>query len=363
MSAVFTALAIGIYQSYLGFIIGLAIMLPILQLLRGEKIKEVLIDILYSMIGVGLGVIVYYGMVQISLRVIQVTMASYKGANEVGILSVIKALPNTILETYQTFFSYFWGEKIIKNANYGRGIFYTILFGFSILVLTVKMIKLKEDRIKRIFLILVGLILVPIGLDIVEIIVPTANVYILMCYQYTLILVFCISLLELRKESMLLSKLFIIGSILIICWTYYLADNASYTAIKITQNQAQATANRIVDRIEQHPEYKQGMKLCIVGHVNNENLMNKLPVYTGTYGGLTNKPIFHGTWDGERGTWIKFFNTYLGFLYEVCSQKEYEEIISSEQFEKMKVYPEEDSVKVINGIMVVKLTNNPAQTK
>ena len=43
----------------------------------------------------------------------------------------------------------------------------------------------------------------------------------------------------------------------------------------------------------------------------------------------------------------------------LCTSDEYKKIILTQEFKDMKTFPDRNSVKVINGVMVVKFSNNP----
>ena len=52
-------------------------------------------------------------------------------------------------------------------------------------------------------------------------------------------------------------------------------------------------------------------------------------------------------------------NTYTGVNINFCSDYEYYLIINSEEFKQMDIFPGENSVKMINDVMVVKFIDNP----
>lgn len=359
------ALAVGIYQSHLGFILVLMIIIPVLNLLKGEEIKKVLKDISYSILGVITGLILYYGITQICLIVFQTDFSSYRGANEVSVLGIIKELPRGIIKTYKTFMEYFAGENIIANSNYNRIFLYSALCLTSLIIMIGTIRKVKQNRIVRTILIIIGLILIPIGINIIEIIVPTTSTYIVMCYQYILIFVFLIALLEITNRNYLkFSKMLLITCIFVILWTYYLANNASYMTVLLSDNQLEATAIRIIDRIEQQEGYKTWMEICFVGSIDNTKLLrDQKNMYEKSYKNKVGTNLFHKTFSGEQNGWKRFLSTYLGFTYYSCSKDDYKEIIESEEFKKMGIFPSKSSVKIINDIMVVKLTDTPVEAK
>lgn len=363
ISAIFTSMAIGIYQSYLGFILGIAILIPILNLLQGKSIKNIIYEILNSIIAIFIGLIIYWIILQVLLHIQGISLASYKGAEQVSISNILTNLYMTIMKPYKTFLNFISQEEIIANSNYYRGILYFILITFVFIkLISTLLIHNYENKIARWILIIIGITILPIALDIIEIIVPNVNIYILNCYQYVLILIFAISVCEIPRIKG--SKIFectILFCVSLICYTYYLADNSSYMTVMLSENQAYSTAIRIVDRIEQNPAYTSDIKICLIGHIDNTEYSKTQKIYEKSYKHLANNSIFHSTYNGEKATWRKFLQNYLGFTYNECSKTEYEKIIQSEEFKNMPLWPNNDSIKIIDGIMIVKLTNSPAK--
>lgn len=54
--------------------------------------------------------------------------------------------------------------------------------------------------------------------------------------------------------------------------------------------------------------------------------------------------------------WILFYGTNINF----CEDYQYYTIINSEEFKQMGIFPAENSVKIINNVMVVKFCESPS---
>ena len=53
-------------------------------------------------------------------------------------------------------------------------------------------------------------------------------------------------------------------------------------------------------------------------------------------------------------------NVFCGMPIEFCKDYEYYLIVNSDEFKQMDIFPGENSVRIINDVMVVKFTENPA---
>lgn len=147
----------------------------------------------------------------------------------------------------------------------------------------------------------------------------------------------------------------------IIIWNYVWQDNASYIAINSMQNQTEATVLRLVTQIEQLDEYNTQMPILIIGGLENNSYFNKSnttieakKIYNRTWGFISNKSTI---WCGNLDCWKKVLYEYIGVNINLVSEGENSEILETEEFKNMKSYPEKDSIKVINDIVVIKLSN------
>ena len=60
------------------------------------------------------------------------------------------------------------------------------------------------------------------------------------------------------------------------------------------------------------------------------------------------------------GTWVKFLKIFYGLDVRLCTAEEYYNIVTGIDYkEYMECFPAESSVRIINGILVVKLDEEP----
>ena len=96
----------------------------------------------------------------------------------------------------------------------------------------------------------------------------------------------------------------------------------------------------------------------ICGIVDETNTQPVSDLYYLTLGGFANGPIFHGNYWGMTETWRKFMQVYLGIQPNFCSVEDYFKVCGTQYFKDMPIFPAQGSVAEIDGIMVVKMTNN-----
>lgn len=362
LSSICFMFSLSIYQSYIGISIGLCVMISILDLLRNCKtIKQVFYDILKTIGAVFCGGILYYILTMIILNVLNLQLAEYK-ANEVSILGIIIGLKNTILQAYKDFIIFFFGDSIVHNSNFRRELIYVLFFIMFTISIIIGIVSIKEEnkkiKIGKAILILVFIVVLPICLNIIDIIIVQNNMYALTAVQMTLIIPFAFAIFELIKDVSIIKWIASISCI-VIMGTYYLADNTSYAAVQLTYNQAYSTTMRIMDRIENTPGYKAEYPILFGGIIGDYNYPRSSSLYRYTVGSIVTNPVFHISYSGATGTWVNFIKIFYGLDIIPCDEHVYYRIVTSEEYKQMKKFPDESSVKIINGVVVVKLTESP----
>lgn len=356
-------LSLSIYQSYIGVTVGLCIMLSVLQLLKNKNnIKEVFINILRTIIAVLIGGILYYIVTKILLKVSGLEIAEYKGAENASIISIIFGLNKTILQAYKDFVAFFIRDRIVYNSNYRREVMYIIFFIALGIATLINLIKLKENNKKTKYikcsLMILFMILIPLGLNIIDILVVDTEIYSLTAVQMILIIPFAFAIFE-NLDNFNFIKWTAVITLILIMGTYYIADNTSYAALKLTYNQAYSTTMRIMDRIENTSEYKKDMPILFGGIVGNNNYPRTSNLYNYTIGSMVNNVAFHGTYGGQVGTWMSFLKIFYGLDIVLCPENVYYTIVNGEEYKEMEIFPAQDSIKIMDGIVVVKLSDDP----
>lgn len=355
--------SLSIYQSYMGVSIGLCIMVSILELLKNKDIKEVLKNIGIMILVVIVGAALYFGATQIILKVSNLELSTYNNANSISISGIIIGLKDTIIQTYKDFGEFFFGNEIVYNSNFRREVIYGlffIMFGFSV-VTAILNINEKDKKQKTIKCILATLFLVvlPIGLNIVDLIIVGNSLYALTAVQMILMIPFAFSIFELLNKFTVVKWIAVLSAC-IVMWSYYITDNTSYAALKLTYNQAYSSTMRIMDRIETTPGYRKDMPILLGGIVGNNNYPRTSSLYGFTIGAMVNNTAFHGPYGGAMGTWTRFLKVFYGLDVKLCSTEEYYNIVTSEEYkENMECFPAESSIKIMHGIVVVKLDEEP----
>ena len=363
LATVLFTLSLSIYQSYIGVTIALCIMKSVLDLLSNTKtIKEVLINMLKTICVVIVGGILYFIVSILMINLLSIGEFGYK-AKDVSLLGIICGIPHGLIQSYKDFLAYFLRDRIVSNSNYRREVFFIVLFITTGIATLIRLIECKSEDKKNVLLrrilAILFIALIPVGLNIVNLLVVGNELYALSAYQMILILPFAVAILEGQKNLNIVKWIFIL-SILVVIFTYYIADNTSYAALELTYNQAYSTTLRILDRIENTAGYEEGMPIVIVGIIGDNNYPRTNNLYNYTIGSVVNNPVFHYSYSGMIGTWQNYFRIFFGIEVKLATEQEYTKIIDSQYFrEEAEVFPSQKSVYIQDGFVVVKLDENP----
>lgn len=110
---------------------------------------------------------------------------------------------------------------------------------------------------------------------------------------------------------------------------------------------------KLSERIESYLDYNTNIKVAIIGTLDENKYRS-----TNVTEKITNE--ITGT-SGENSLYVQddyqaMLKHYFGVLIEIATEEEISDIINSEEFLSMPTYHNEDSIKIINDILVIKLS-------
>ena len=362
ISGIILAIAMGMYQTYLSVAMVLAVATLIIDILNKKETKQVLKNILkYLIVGI-IGIILFYVFAYLTLFLKHLQASTYSGADKIGLSTLLK-LPELLPEAYESFFNYYFNDKIIPNTIWLTNIFYIVIF--AVTIFSIIYIVIKNKIYKNISNTIIGsalIICLPICFGIIEIVAPSVDIHILMACSMILIFPIFFKIIEILPKARItaICKYTVIICSIIIAWNYMWQDNASYISIKIMQNQAEATANRFVMQVELYDGYTPEMPVIITGGLETSQYFNRdnttlesKKIFDRTWGFISSNPTM---WWGNQESWKKMIYEYIGANLNIVNQSDYPEIIESEEYKQMGNYPEEESIKIIDNVLVIKIS-------
>lgn len=375
-------LSLSLYQTYVGYALIIITAWAIVMLVsdkitikfsKGEKeSNKETIRIIMAYVGIMAAMIIY--------------LVIYKILNAIGYLGYLKvrrmdsivsdsmsSLPEKIAGTFRSFIEYFFTDVIIYNGWFGRRYINILVFAAIIAMLVILIIKNKVYlKWYSILLTILALIATPVIMCVMSLVAAGASIYaetgILMIPHMNMIYVLMILLSDLMINSYGTEKLFgkitwiasrafaVVIMLIMIVFIHVFANYIDRQQVQITN-----LANRLVYRMESLSKYEEGQQVLVVGRPHAGNYALPDDTYeTITKGMISHYSQIFGAEDQISSGWIRAFYYFVGVRYTECPADLRKELISSDEVQNMGIYPAEDSVKMINDTVVIKLSDwNP----
>lgn len=349
--SVLLGVSVGTYQAYLSFTMVLLLVWLIKKVLieKQSKIGRSVFNIIYSGL-LGGGIYVLGLLVRLNGR----KMYSYQGIGEASLLHSLDWYIVRIGKCYSEVYN-----LIVKDDTYGNSVISYIVVLFWILIFLVVCVKcailIKNKKYLNVLLTSLFLAVIPIAVYCMSFLSEATDYHRLMVQSVSLIWVLAIMLLDniewdrfstILKEVLVLILLINIGN-------YIVGANISYFGFYNGYEKTYALFIRVVDRIEQLPNYESAKYLYIGGGIEgeyqNEAFLKPLNNMIG---------VRYGIIPYNNTIYVYMINQHIGGNYQtVYEQEDKDKIILTQEYQEMPIWPSESSVRMIgNDVIVVKFS-------
>lgn len=348
VAVILLAISAGTYQTYLSVTACLFISSMIINLLNeDEKASFVLKKGLMYLAGLASGLLLYLVINKITNAIVKPYIVSYQGGDDLGKLSLF-AIPKAIANAYIHFFYIKWNGINVSKPMWGFVILFVVLVA---LVIVKKLITKKTETINKLFVI--GLFFIfPLAVNLVYLMSTSEYYSVHTLMRYATAFVFILPLVLIEDDRNVLTNIAeILVAALAVC--YIFADNAAYTKMDLVQEEMNAYFAVLESRITGTEGFNDEFPIVFVGEgkIEDNNLTRLSETYDKTQilgyeynaGDLINKE-----------SWLRYMRIHAGFEPEVAEMTE--DILESGDYWMMGTYPNDNSIKVINGRIVVKFS-------
>ena len=352
------AMTMGTYQVYVTVAIALSVLCVVRVVLESENtFREELAFGLKLMAYIALGAVVYYVILMIVLKVKDLELLSYLGMDAASSGYPVGRLPRLVLDTYKQVIAFFF---IPGSANgFGNG-FYLALnllaLGLGgVCVLAWLMEKKRESW--RLFTLLGLLAILPLAVNFGQIISPYSVPTPLMKYAYVFAYLAVFLMADLADGSAWLKKIRSQAVLCVVGWSLLLllfclnTNNTLYTASAQAHRAAESYLTRLMARVESCEGYERGMEVVFVGAIPEGQIRSAVESYAQVE--HYSVPI-HNVAELNKHIYY-YLNDWLSIPVEEPAEETVIAIADSDAFREMALYPEQGSVKVLDGRVVVRL--------
>ncbi len=360
--AILMAISCGIYQAYFPLAITMILLLFLHEMITSHYsfTNNLARGIKYIIILI-LGLILYYIILQFLLSIYNVKLTDYQGINQMGIN--LSEIPDILKNVYTTFFHLpfieYWDINQSALTKACILIFYIISAALIVFSIPKKQGGVKLE-------IIVTLAMLPIAVN--SIIIMCAHgkfIYTLMVYSLVFLYLLPIILIETfndnNSKSSRLKKVFIniLNTVIslflsLVIMNYIWNANGNYLSLYYTNQQTIHYFQTLVTRIQSTEGYTDELPVLYVGETIEDasfdsSLYENAPFLYG--GNITSTYLINSY---SRLCWIK---CYLGYNPpQLTDQKEINSFSNNAAVMAMPCYPDDGSIKIIDGVIVVKFS-------
>lgn len=347
--------SLSIYQSFLSVTVSFGIIILFLDFIKNEiDFREFLKKIFVIVIDIIVSLIIYYIITKIILNILQIDVANYYGMTD-NFKYIIQNIFNGIYGTYIDCIKYYF-LGFINNSKYFINIIYLMIF-ILLNINIINIILVNSNKLYNIFpkILTWGIlfIILPIMQNCISLIIPTARLAWPMTTSYIIPIILYVVTIEdalYVRRVFKLTKYIEITLVIYLIYTYIFLGEATYISLQKNYNQIHSQLIRVIDRIENDDNYSKEVKIKIVG---GKDFREYIPIYD--FAGLGTRVGFFGKVGEISSSYLK---EEFGIPNELATNEEMEEIYKTDEYKKMKEFPDKESVKFINNVIVVKLESN-----
>lgn len=365
------AFSLGCYQASLG-VFCVAVLLVMVRSLMDSSAsfsaKQLAVFFGVAIVVCVAGAVLYYALTELSLFVLGIGLSAYGGASSVGTGSILGSLTSSVPSAYVAF-----SDGLFSHGIFGNHFAWVYVAAACMVVAAVAFVRLVAiNGVKRLgasAMALLCVVLIPFAANVILVIVPSYG------YPTPLMLggsMASFLLLPLLVQLLLDSpdrgnarlrvpaKAMSVGCCCLIAagaWSYVLQSNADAEVMQACQNQTASLATRIASVLDANPDVQAGAKVLIAGKPEAGSFPNTSDscVHASSYAkwGM----VWDNHYQNNMRSWDVIMKQFAGQSFNYCSFDECAKVIRSSEFANMSLYPANDSVATIDGVVVVKISD------
>ena len=359
---------LGTYQSYISLAITLMLMGMINDLINNEKeFKEVFREGVLCVVVLGVSVAFYMWLSHVIYP--NLDNETYGGVGNMGQIA-LSQMPVLIARCYKRFLEFFIWKPFAFMTGTKQAANICICLFAVILFITLVIKKKIYKNVSKFALLLVVCGFVPLAAAFIYFMAPEVDYSMLMLYPYALISVLVLALFEYclkewgsaflmnrtKKYTCYLIVIGTIASVSLSCYTDYLLTNKAYLRMDLATQRVTSYFNRVIAYAEETQGFEAGDEITILGefyYKDNPSSVEIDVINAEDLRTLDGVALENGLITSSvRDNFIKLF---VGYQTAKLSDGEKKEIMETDAYKEMPVYPSQGSVEKINGVWVVKM--------
>lgn len=355
-------LSLAIYQAYFPLGTGLLLIRLILDTMKGDKcFSELFRKACWYFAGLLFGLLFYFSLNNLWLKIMHMEMVSHKGVNQMSQLP-LQELPRRISLTYRAFFEMLSENYYGITGNIWIRLTVILLLAGTILILGKRSVCLIKEKKYLVFALLWAFILLfPIGIHSIYIMVEEQYLYTLMIYADVLLFIFPLVLCEenirFEKKKNEVSRAicilnWLVTSAVIFSGIFYIyQDNAAYLEAELSLSATKSYYTTLITQIKSMEGYREDMEVVLIGENQDSTIyeIRKEFFQDVEVGGIYETDrVVRGI---DKGRFMKYYCGYDQKVTEDDSE------LDSAEWQDMPDYPNDGSIKIVDNKIIVKFSD------
>ena len=365
---VLMALSLGCYQAYIFFCVGLIGMRGILYLIDPKTDTRAVLSKAWRFVAaLAIAAVLWLAVCKIWTLITGRALGGQQGRSQFGIETIL-LLPRSVWKVYAEYWHLITERGEVYFTLYQRALFLLSNVA-NVGMIFLSMLYARKKSWLQTGLTVALVLLTPLLFNGIYLI-NTEFIYSLMQYSQCLPLVFTLVLYDVFSRRTAAAKWFWKRSLTLtagylMAVTFFalsvhqaVHSNQKYVLVGMKHDNCFALCNRIVDRIEQLPEFTGDNMVWIEGSADHSNPSyeklkhSEIPLFGNTFatGYYRSYAMLYDTYE-----YIAFIRDYIGVVYPWPDADMAKEALATEEFAQMPYFPATGSVRCINDVIVVRL--------
>ncbi len=381
---VLLTLSCGIYAVFIGYAAGLFVIVLLLELLENKrKISEILLSGVKFVAVLIVSAAFYYLILKIVQNASGIVLSEYRNIDRIGNISLSSLFSAVVYAYKKVLYFFIYGIFIYLN-NFRIEPMFRVLNWATLMIAAICAayfgIKTKAyQKWGRVALIAILVALFPLAIHAVGVLSQNEYTHWIMCYPFVLTFVMMVALIDRvellqQTEQTTEQKLkrrnaftrsagiavLIVSILLLRQW--YMTTNQGYEFLRYADQNALSTGILLVDDIRETEDYQTEIPVAFVG----TELPDAFQYITGDF-----SQVCGTNGDGYTGLRLPITDAehlkillrdYIGVAFSYADSDTISELSKDETIRQMPVYPEQGSIMVYRGYLIVKLSDIEAET-